>query len=152
MLVKVLILIFLENALRQNKVMSKKNLVSSLNPYFFGKCSTANSETNLTDLLNCLNPYFFGKCSTAVRKNSQRQKDFRVLILIFLENALRPIFLAAMPNISNLVLILIFLENALRRWELNKFVKSNFGLNPYFFGKCSTAAEGRCKSKSSRKS
>ena len=62
----VLILIFLENALRQNKTMSKDNKLSlGLNPYFFGKCST-----------------------TKIGKLSIVQHGW-VLILIFLENALR---------------------------------------------------------------
>ena len=39
----------------------------SLNPYFFGKCSTAISKNELSRTQSyCLNPYFFGKCSTAV--------------------------------------------------------------------------------------
>ena len=62
----VLILIFLENALRQDGWQHLSLQVLSLNPYFFGKCSTArsliNREYNFTE---CLNPYFFGKCSTA---------------------------------------------------------------------------------------
>ena len=38
------------------------------------------------------------------------------------------------------VLILIFLENALRLFYKTCFVSNDFsGLNPYFFGKCSTA-------------
>ena len=61
-----------------------------------------------------------------------------VLILIFLENALRP--LVTLPLVRLLhVLILIFLENALRLKE-NDDVEDNYcRLNPYFFGKCSTA-------------
>ena len=61
----VLILIFLENALRPEKATTVKVAKSGLNPYFFGKCSTANVDLG-------------GKFS----------KD-TVLILIFLENALR---------------------------------------------------------------
>ena len=39
-----------------------------------------------------------------------------------------------------IVLILIFLENALRPQEqLGLTVKKPISLNPYFFGKCSTA-------------
>ena len=38
------------------------------------------------------------------------------------------------------VLILIFLENALRQSQITDFVaKIEQSLNPYFFGKCSTA-------------
>ena len=37
----------------------------SLNPYFFGKCSTAHKKKVRTKTTKCLNPYFFGKCSTA---------------------------------------------------------------------------------------
>ena len=37
-----------------------------LNPYFFGKCSTAGSlVSKKQNLRQSLNPYFFGKCSTA---------------------------------------------------------------------------------------
>ena len=63
-----------------------------------------------------------------------------VLILIFLENALRQIYDEFMFFYKT-VLILIFLENALRpsarRAKLISFALSS--LNPYFFGKCSTA-------------
>ena len=38
---KVLILILLENALRRHKIMTTKIIVIGLNPYFVGKCSTA---------------------------------------------------------------------------------------------------------------
>ena len=87
---KVLILIFLENALRRTYRGLKVRFVSGLNPYFFGKCSTAHKKQEVVfksedvliliflenalrrDLINpefnfteCLNPYFFGKCSTA---------------------------------------------------------------------------------------
>ena len=62
----VLILIFLENALRQSLARCSSVESSSLNPYFFGKCSTAHVANNLLlTLLSSLNPYFFGKCSTA---------------------------------------------------------------------------------------
>ena len=37
----------------------------SLNPYFFGKCSTATSYDKNKSICSGLNPYFFGKCSTA---------------------------------------------------------------------------------------
>ena len=61
-----------------------------------------------------------------------------VLILIFLENALRPNVDGKLMSGSK-VLILIFLENALRL-PPNVFTGSLvYGLNPYFFGKCSTA-------------
>ena len=63
----------------------------------------------------CLNPYFFGKCSTAKRRSDGREEAFKVLILIFLENALR---LSTIENFD---------------------FYSVPGLNPYFFGKCSTA-------------
>ena len=73
----------------------------------------------------------------------------QVLILIFLENALRQ---NVFPIINQLkkVLILIFLENALRL--ANKKHPMDFitrSLNPYFFGKCSTAVNfiQPCKSK-----
>ena len=36
-----------------------------------------------------LNPYFFGKCSTAVTSYIKDNVEIFVLILIFLENALR---------------------------------------------------------------
>ena len=64
--------------------------------------------------LFCLNPYFFGKCSTAKHYYCIRKGVQMVLILIFLENALRH------PYFRNIII--------------------NFlSLNPYFFGKCSTA-------------
>ena len=37
----------------------------SLNPYFFGKCSTAEECIANVTGYKSLNPYFFGKCSTA---------------------------------------------------------------------------------------
>ena len=44
----------------------RKHARGCLNPYFFGKCSTAAAETVSTVVEpKCLNPYFFGKCSTA---------------------------------------------------------------------------------------
>ena len=63
--VKVLILIFLENALRQSNFDME------------GLPRTG------------LNPYFFGKCSTAFLTVHEKTFDAFVLILIFLENALR---------------------------------------------------------------
>ena len=60
-----------------------------------------------------LNPYFFGKCSTAMGKPCASQRRRHVLILIFLENALRQILMRKLTE-ANRVLILIFLENALR--------------------------------------
>ena len=126
----VLILIFLENALRRemfNLINSFKKRLNpyffgkcstakenqcrrttkshGLNPYFFGKCSTALKLFYILRVIKGLNPYFFGKCSTARVKSSIRvfcrfkggqpvedpkSKAERVLILIFLENALRP--------------------------------------------------------------
>ena len=111
----VLILIFLENALRHLKIYAYPNSVISLNPYFFGKCSTAHRSASgrmfrcrvliliflenalrprpVIDFNNwkweSLNPYFFGKCSTAKLKQAVRSGAKLVLILIFLENALR---------------------------------------------------------------
>ena len=38
-----------------------------------------------------LNPYFFGKCSTAFAYCYNLHNFNKVLILIFLENALRPV-------------------------------------------------------------
>ena len=63
----VLILIFLENALRRRLSSVIANDEAGLNPYFFGKCSTA-IEDKVFDLIEKtrLNPYFFGKCSTAL--------------------------------------------------------------------------------------
>ena len=62
---EVLILIFLENALRQLITLIGSVELVSLNPYFFGKCSTAFS-------------------------GGEGLLGHEVLILIFLENALRP--------------------------------------------------------------
>ena len=61
----VLILIFLENALRLNMLTFDGELISGLNPYFVGKCSTAAQVVNQTTEVFRLNPYFVGKCSTA---------------------------------------------------------------------------------------
>ena len=89
-LYEVLILIFLENALRLCKKLKKET-------------------THLG-----LNPYFFGKCSTAINKAVWSGTSYVVLILIFLENALR--LGSINPRMLFIhVLILIFLENALRR-------------------------------------
>ena len=109
----VLILIFLENALRLDMPNLDVDIIASLNPYFFGKCSTATSISSDWHHMMCLNPYFFGKCSTA-SNSLQTVFERRVLILIFLENALR------LP------------ANVQEEW-------AEMGLNPYFFGKCSTA-------------
>ena len=65
-----------------------------------------------------------------------------VLILIFLENALRLFKIILISKLSSIVLILIFLENALRQSaNIDLGGKFSKGLNPYFFGKCSTAFE-----------
>ena len=66
-------------------------ILNSLNPYFFGKCSTAPKLVTLIGSVELsLNPYFFGKCSTAVFITVAQWKEYGcVLILIFLENALR---------------------------------------------------------------
>ena len=63
----------------------------------------------------------------------------KVLILIFLENALRHVKDDVYVAVVSLVLILIFLENALRQFNLSIFDGLKSSLNPYFFGKCSTA-------------
>ena len=61
-----------------------------------------------------LNPYFFGKCSTALCQFIIKTPALYVLILIFLENALRLYKTCFVSNDFSVVLILIFLENALR--------------------------------------
>ena len=61
----VLILIFLENALRPSEKGANGVINYRLNPYFFGKCSTAAQVINQVTEVFRLNPYFFGKCSTA---------------------------------------------------------------------------------------
>ena len=64
--IKVLILIFLENALRRLPDGPRFPKSMRLNPYFFGKCSTAELiSDDVKRKCKCLNPYFFGKCSTA---------------------------------------------------------------------------------------
>ena len=67
------------------------------------------------------------------------KKDSGVLILIFLENALRQTITLFIPEENIEVLILIFLENALRHIKRLKRYEYTSSLNPYFFGKCSTA-------------
>ena len=47
---------------------AKKPRTGGLNPYFFGKCSTATKKLIRKSILQSLNPYFFGKCSTALQK------------------------------------------------------------------------------------
>ena len=111
----VLILIFLENALR----------------HLFAE---DNSKQTIS-----LNPYFFGKCSTAIISIFQCRATPPVLILIFLENALRRLYAQNIESGDFVVLILIFLENALRLRSKLTLTKLLFSLNPYFFGKCSTA-------------
>ena len=112
---RVLILIFLENALRPFIYLTNLTVQHCLNPYFFGKCSTAyNEKLKYIIMEKSLNPYFFGKCSTATEKSFHSLRMCRVLILIFLENALRHLCTSG----------------------LQRCTKS---LNPYFFGKCSTA-------------
>ena len=88
-----------------------------------------------------LNPYFFGKCSTANVNEINSVFSSDVLILIFLENALRPQVDVNQLELVTKVLILIFLENALRQVREKSLNGVSYGgLNPYFFGKCSTAA------------
>ena len=104
----------MENALRLNVAAETVSDVVGLNPYFFGKCSTALIAGGAQPGVNSLNPYFFGKCSTASNDALALSCYRSVLILIFLENALRQSL------------------KCMRRTHLS-------GLNPYFFGKCSTA-------------
>ena len=100
---------------------------------------------NLHYKYKSLNPYFFGKCSTAIQLMAQSKFCANVLILIFLENALRQILSLGLDDF-NVVLILIFLENALRlKVGINLHYKYK-SLNPYFFGKCSTARAEQNKS------
>ena len=73
-------------------------------------------------------------------KDSERTDIQKVLILIFLENALRRSE-AKYVEFEIVVLILIFLENALRLADANGVRIHTAGLNPYFFGKCSTALQ-----------
>ena len=63
----------------------------------------------------------------------------KVLILIFLENALRLNLMVSKTPVLIEVLILIFLENALRHPGFLTNEEKPISLNPYFFGKCSTA-------------
>ena len=100
-----------------------------------------------------LNPYFFGKCSTAGVIITQCNKDRQVLILIFLENALRLDECCTQRTKTSIVLILIFLENALRP-TTTYVVAAAIGhsLNPYFFGKCSTALSSKAKTLARKKS
>ena len=90
-------------------------------------------------VISSLNPYFFGKCSTAHGNRNNTEIPRRVLILIFLENALRQGIVVQKYYIIYHVLILIFLENALRLFITVAQWKEYGCLNPYFFGKCSTA-------------
>ena len=89
----------------------------------------------------CLNPYFFGKCSTANYAPIGWEWLRGVLILIFLENALRLYLKKQIEAIEIDVLILIFLENALRPYGYRDSWWNRSCLNPYFFGKCSTASK-----------
>ena len=47
-------------------------------------------ELSIKSNNSSLNPYFFGKCSTAGKIELLVKEEGVVLILIFLENALRP--------------------------------------------------------------
>ena len=110
----VLILIFLENALRPWRGGTHNAHEYGLNPYFFGKCSTARQYVPCPSNSKSLNPYFFGKCSTAyLQSESRRQR-----------RGLNPYFFGKCSTATTernhfglepQVLILIFLENALRR-------------------------------------
>ena len=121
----VLILILLENALRLFLWVLHSRRCTCLNPYFVGKCSTARGK----NLIRCeiapgLNPYFVGKCSTAwSEKCNGRSRYLWVLILILLENALRPL-------------------------KISFALSSSSSLNPYFVGKCSTAWSEKCNGRS----
>ena len=87
---EVLILIFLENALRQVMKGKIELLVKVLILIFLENAlrrSARRKQWSNGD--QCLNPYFFGKCSTAPYLNAAKWGHRKVLILIFLENALR---------------------------------------------------------------
>ena len=114
---KVLILIFLENALRLHCLVQKQCLSISLNPYFFGKCSTAWTEYGCESVLyNGLNPYFFGKCSTALYILGKLWSKCK--------QSLNPYFFGKCSTAMQMYV---------------RGYKRCICLNPYFFGKCSTA-------------
>ena len=64
--------------------------------------------------------------------------ELGVLILLFLEDALRENRQKVMPYGERNVLILLFLEDALREYELASTEQIVLqSLNPSFFGRCS---------------
>ena len=139
---RVLILIFLENALRlQSLDWLAMSMSPGLNPYFFGKCSTAFSMfCTIIRINKGLNPYFFGKCSTAVSWGRDCNLSYSVLILIFLENALRQGLKNVLTFCENNGLNPYFFGKCSTAWiKVKQSLWSQHSLNPYFFGKCSTA-------------
>ena len=93
-----------------------RTVYGGLNPYFFGKCSTARNliEEKLENRRS-LNPYFFGKCSTA-KINFLKE---------YLRTSLNPYFFGKCSTAQ-------MKEKCSMRYV---------SLNPYFFGKCSTAVK-----------
>ena len=87
-----------------------------LNPYFFGKCSTASLSIYCKSLRYYrLNPYFVGKCSTAIDthlKNIRRKLSLNPYFVGKCSTACTP---HAIVLNDGRVLILILLENALRQ-------------------------------------
>ena len=89
-MVRVLILVLLENALRDMDRNLFGLLVIRLNPCFVGKCSTRKKRFVLMENKQlCLNPCFVGKCSTSAQMVFGTIMLSNVLILVLLENALR---------------------------------------------------------------
>ena len=110
----VLILIFLENALRQElceQIYRKQKVLILI--FLENALRLYGNYFHIPVPSYSLNPYFFGKCSTAHMRKLTRTITAMVLILIFLENALRQTT-SKLTVLDEGVLILIFLENALR--------------------------------------
>ena len=110
----VLILVLMEDALREIRVIPKTNIQWSLNPCSNGRCSAR----------------FLGR----------RPKKFGqvVLILVLMEDALRVVLgVKIVPEYR--VLILVLMEDALRDFVKDLFLILHKGLNPCSNGRCSAS-------------
>ena len=117
--VLVLILILMEDALREGVQLQKDPLPLGLNPY-----------SN-------------GRCSKRLKTKNHENKILFVLILIIMEDALRERENSFYYVKWYEVLILILMEDALRGYVQTSDEAYKMGLNPYSNGRCSKSYSRR---------
>ncbi len=111
----VLILVLMEDALREDNQTPEQSPEKGLNPCSNGRCS-------------------------ARFNNQYSLNDFKaVLILVLMEDALREI-VQPLNNESLWVLILVLMEDALREVKRRSKDLSSRGLNPCSNGRCSASS------------